>query len=412
MRMMIQLSIYLLYWLSSLFASSFQRSNRQQQIFRRSVSFDVLVGNFKVPDLTTDDEDEDADLALICPEFFLKAINSITPRDSSLLRKIELGYHPTDINYQDEHGDTFLMNAIRNDHFELTMELLMMGADPAITNNNGWNAVHLAAVQDDPIFLQAILSVIDEEDNLLIAQNNDGNTPLILATLNGRSRNCKLLLNSSLRVALSVNMHGHDGNTALIIAVRKDHVKITKTLLCFRASLIEINDHGMSALRYAFRQKSIHILHAILNDSTLAQIRTYARKHAVLSQAIINGSASLVVYLAVDLQLDLNRKESIPGTSERPIHPLIRAVNMCSISATRCLIVHGADPDIMDENGYTPLMHAARDGKDVIARCLLQLGADPLSVNPITDETPLSMAQENEDVYMANIIMSFAKSYL
>jgi ankyrin repeat protein len=144
----------------------------------------------------------------------------------------------------------------------------------------------------------------------------------------------------------------------------------------------------------------------------LAHIRKYVRKHGILSQTIRNGSASLVVFLAVDLQLDLNLKEAIPGTSEPPMHPLIRAVNMSSLSITRCLIVHGADPDIMDENGYTPLMHAARDGMDGVARCLMQLGADPLSQNPITEETPLSIAQEHEDVYMEKLIMSFAKIYL
>ena len=41
------------------------------------------------------------------------------------------------------------------------------------------------------------------------------------------------------------------------------------------------------------------------------------------------------------------------------------------------LVAHGSDPDERDENGWTPLHHAALGGREATCKALLKAGADP-----------------------------------
>ena len=45
------------------------------------------------------------------------------------------------------------------------------------------------------------------------------------------------------------------------------------------------------------------------------------------------------------------------------------------------LLKNGAEPDIADDDGNTPLHHAAIRGSEEVALFLLNLGADPYSRN-------------------------------
>jgi ankyrin repeat protein len=54
--------------------------------------------------------------------------------------------------------------------------------------------------------------------------------------------------------------------------------------------------------------------------------------------------------------------------------------NRCSIHAIRLLLNHGADPNLQDANGKTPLMYAATRDQQII-RLLIEKGAEPLLQN-------------------------------
>ena len=103
----------------------------------------------------------------------------------SLLKKI-----------QQETGGTFLMIACEWGHNDIVLTLLENGADPNICDNDGDNALHYVLrsnSSEDNILdiIQALLSWNIDVN----AQNNDGVTPLMIASIKGYTKVSSLLLN-------------------------------------------------------------------------------------------------------------------------------------------------------------------------------------------------------------------------
>ena len=61
----------------------------------------------------------------------------------------------------------------------------------------------------------------------------------------------------------------------------------------------------------------------------------------------------------------------------------------------RLLIAHGADPNIPDVDGYTPLHNASMRGLIEIVRLLIELGAN-LEVKDKQGRTPLGLATRHK----------------
>lgn len=56
----------------------------------------------------------------------------------------------TQFSFQDSEGDTPLHDAISKKRDDMLSVLLEAGADVTITNNNGFNALHHAALRGNP----------------------------------------------------------------------------------------------------------------------------------------------------------------------------------------------------------------------------------------------------------------------
>jgi ankyrin repeat protein len=63
--------------------------------------------------------------------------------------------------------------------------------------------------------------------------------------------------------------------------------------------------------------------------------------------------------------------------------PLHRAVNYDNVAVARLLITAGADPNYVDDDGFTLVMTGAESGALRSVRLLLELRADPSSVVPL-----------------------------
>ena len=70
---------------------------------------------------------------------------------------LELGCHPS---LQDSEGDTPLHDAISKKRDDMLSLLLENGADIIISNNNGFNALHHAALRGNPSAMRILLSKV------------------------------------------------------------------------------------------------------------------------------------------------------------------------------------------------------------------------------------------------------------
>lgn len=386
----------------------------KQSVYRtRSRSFNLIESFFQEALLLSPtnvlDEDSPRASNLMTAVGFLKALQEAEGRGSWLLRQMENGYHPSDINaVKDARGNTLLMIAIEKNFFEITMKLLDLDADPTITNDDGWNAIHLTAVQADPIFLESVLTCIGKNDKALVARNDDWNTPLILASQEGRTKNAQILLSFSELVAINVDLCGSYGETALLAAMKRGHKSTFEVLLLNKADPSFSDATGSNAISYALNSPSLDFMQLIYNKGYGPNIPSHiineARIQASVSKAIINDSIPWLFFLFKVLRLNLEKEEAI-SEKETPMYPLARAAKLGNLIVLYFLLKNNVNPNQRDVNGETPLMDAVRGRKMVMARCMMEFGADPNILNR-SGQSALMIAKRAGHFHMMQILLS------
>lgn len=124
-------------------------------------------------------------------------------------------------------GDTPLHDAISKEQDEMLTLLLDHGADITLTNNNGFNALHHAALKGNPSAMKILLTKLIKTNRLWIVEEkkDDGYTALHLAALNNHVEIADLLITMG-----NADMDKQNVNlqTALHLAVERQHVQIVK----------------------------------------------------------------------------------------------------------------------------------------------------------------------------------------
>jgi ankyrin repeat protein len=283
-----------------------------------------------------------------------------------------------------------------------------LDADPAIANENGWNAVHLAAVQADSIFLEAVLTCIGKNNKALVARNGDWNTPLILASQEGRTKNAQMLLSFSELVKINVDLCGSYGESALLAAMKRGHKSTFEILLLNKAGPLIPDGMGNNVISYALNAPSLDFVHMIytkgFGPNIPSQIINETRIQASLSKAIANDSIPWLSFLVKVLRPNLEKEEAI-SEKDTPMYPLARAAKLDNLVALYFLLKNNANPNQRDSHGNTPLMDAVKRRKMVMARCLMEFGADPNIINR-SGQSALMMAKRAGHLHMIQILLS------
>ncbi|KAK3258376.1 hypothetical protein CYMTET_32576 [Cymbomonas tetramitiformis] len=90
--------------------------------------------------------------------------------------------------------------------------------------------------------------------------------------------------------------------------------------------------------------------------------------------------------------------------SEATLHNLVLESNVNTLRKLKHMLRHGADPNMRNEFGKTPLHAAAWAGKAAEAFCLLQYGANP-DVSDHRDVTPLHLAVWRHHVPVVSVLL-------
>ncbi len=138
----------------------------------------------------------------------LVALQSEAPNSAMLLAKAA----QTNVNVQNQLGETPLMLAAINNQLELAKVLIERGAD---VNREGWTPLHYAATKGHREMMRLLL----ENDAYIDSESANGTTPLMMAAFSTSPLAVKLLLEEGADPTL-VN---HGNASALDIALSKDH---------------------------------------------------------------------------------------------------------------------------------------------------------------------------------------------
>ncbi len=178
-----------------------------------------------------------------------------------------------------------------------------------------------------------------------------------LGAMNSKSKDRLKYINRVYRSNLNIrtSLPDIEGYTPIISASEYNDSECVKTLISHGANIHPVTNMGFTVLYFAAK----------------------------------NGNVGLIEY-CLSLQVDVNQKDPDGQT------PLYIATGVArSIASVRLLLQHGADPNIPDYSGRTPLMQASKNGDYKIVEELIKYSADLDRENNF-GHTALSFAKTSE----------------
>lgn len=200
------------------------------------------------------------------------------------------------------------------------------------TGPGGLGVMHAAAKLGRQGALDLLLELGGDVN---LRTNESHQTPLMLATNTGVE---PAIIRKLVGAGADVNAIDQSGDSALVMAVRRNDFEVTRILLDAQANY-EINDRfGQTPLILATRKGNAEMAMLLLDSG------------ANINQKDMNGQTAFVAAIR---------------SGRRAIAPLLAA--------------RGVDLESRDKQGMTPLMVAAAEGDDDTVKLLLERGAKPHS---------------------------------
>ncbi|PFX14620.1 Reticulocyte-binding protein 2-like a [Stylophora pistillata] len=197
-------------------------------------------------------------------------------RDIYVTRKKSLLPYGFSVDSRDATGRTPLMKEAWNGDVQAVKGLIERGANPSLMDNRRWNSLHFAACGGD----LDIISLIHSRVKDIESKEVEGYTPLMIAAFNGKLQAVKWFLEEGAAktcvcnrgwnllhcAALSgdpdvmgvilphvpdIECKNANGQTPLIIAVRKGNLQSVKLLLERGANPFAKDNNGQDSLYYA-----------------------------------------------------------------------------------------------------------------------------------------------------------------
>jgi len=197
------------------------------------------------------------------------------------------------------------------------------------------------------------------------AQNRD--QALIEAAGRGDPAAVERLIREGARVSARDNR----GRTALLVATHGNHVAVARALIAAGADVNAKDDMQDSAFLYAGAEGRIEILKMTLPTADLKSTNRYGGT-ALIPAAHHGHTEAVRILLATAIDKDhVNRLgwtallEAVILGDGGPVHSEI----------VRLLVEAGANVNIADREGVTPLQHAKRRGYAAMVRILEARGA-------------------------------------
>jgi ankyrin repeat protein len=272
------------------------------------------------------------------------------------------------VNLRNETGETPLMVAARNGHFEMVKLLSEYGALLNALDNNGDSALFFAAKNshlDAAIFL-----IKGGADLSVLTQQNKNNILLSSAEKKNEFRAIELLAKGGADLSVLSEVQ-----RAVIMGFS---IKIGKEdMFKLFLSSIERDDAKDYALTVAAESGQLAMVRFLVEEKGADVDWKGKGKDASLAIAAHKGHDDIVLFLVekgADLS-GLSEKQKADALGDVLIS-VVKKAKSDDVKEVESLVRRGADVFRMDEDGYTALMHAAIGGHEKIAEFLVSNWAE------------------------------------
>lgn len=336
-----------------------------------------------------------------------------------------------DVNAQSNEGFTALMRAVLRQNTDITKLLLEAGADVNMKNYNDNTAFLIAASQCNIGIMRILLEfgadmyVVDKQNHTALVESIrisalSGNTSVIdfiIKTARDQKRDISELdLNGAIISAMKqnnieivetlidfgadVNRLSKSGELGLIVAISQEDINLVKKFFSLGADVNACDAEGKTALMKAAFKANIDILRLLLEHGADMYSKD-KRGCTALLKAALKGDVR-VIKLLIDAGGNINQMNisgiltmamanhqnefirelinlgaDVDSQSETYKAPLIAAAkNSNFIEALKIFLSAGANVNVKDVKGTTPLMEAGKYGNIDAVKILLDAGAD------------------------------------
>ncbi|XP_023315898.1 ankyrin-1-like [Trichogramma pretiosum] len=299
--------------------------------------------------------------------------------------------------------------------FEITDELNQQ-ADPNWAAENGFTPLHVVCLrEDDDVDLVKMLFEIGDKFNTPIqidARDSDDNTPLHFALDCGHEQIAKWLLrrgadiniSDELNRAVKVDARNKQGETPLHHAIRHGHKKVFELLLrrdanpnladndgwtALHTICIVADDSGWAKMLFEISEENNRwvqidardtsdftpLHHALVKKELRAVVELLLRKGAATNLVDCDGWTPLHtickyaddedrVKMLVEISNEENKPVEVDARDKLGRTPLHLALAERNCRVVEYLLKLGADPNLTDKNGFSPLHVISKDRYD------------------------------------------------
>ncbi len=207
-----------------------------------------------------------------------------------------------------------------------------------------------------------------------------------------------MAINAFIDGGINANAQDADGRTVLISAAARGELDVVKALLSRGVDPNVKDNRGFTALSHAMAARYDDVEDALLSQPHINPNSRGLNEQPALGAYVWRDDTARVKRLLV-LGADLNLSDADGDT---PLHGAAKSGN---VEILTLLLDKGANPNAKNKEGGTPLMWAAVYGNEDAARLLLNRGADA-SAKDNTGVTAAEWASRNERDNVASLLRS------
>ena len=243
--------------------------------------------------------------------------------------------------------DLRLVTAVKAGNSTAAAALLQKRVDPNAAEPDGTTPLHWATRNDDVALMDRLIRAGAHVG----AANRYGITPIYLACVNGDAAAVARLL----KAGVNANATGPLGETALMTCARTGRSDAAKVLVEAGASVDAVESwHGQTALMWAA-----------------------AEGHADMVETLIKAGADVNARSAIiDWQRQRTEEPRDKWLPPGGLTPLLYAAREGCVDCVRVLLEHGADRNVVDDQGISALVSAIINGHYDVAGVLIDGGTD------------------------------------
>uniref|UniRef100_A0A087XXV1 RING-type E3 ubiquitin transferase n=1 Tax=Poecilia formosa TaxID=48698 RepID=A0A087XXV1_POEFO len=243
---------------------------------------------------------------------------------------LDFGCHPS---LQDSEGDTPLHDAISKKRDDMLSVLLEAGADVTITNNNGFNALHHAALRGNPRDSSQALNSISSCPWSLLFRAGCYFFAVTLKLLGSHIESLRLLIHQG---NASLDIQNVNQQTALHLAVERQHTQIVRLLVRAEAKLDVQDKDGDTPLHEALRHHTLSQLRQLQDMQDVSKVEPWEPSKNTLIMGLgtqgaeKKSAASIACFLAANgADLTIRNKKGQSPLDLCPDPSLCKALAKC-----------------------------------------------------------------------------------